>query len=468
LANTRSDARRLKLIQHPGLAVALAAAALLLLFSHPLVHGDGLAHFIYLDSIAGDGDLDLSNQAPPARFGDANTYHLFFHPVTGQVVTSFPFGSAYLLAPFYWLGRAAGPLAPAFQANGDYFHMRQGLPLNYSLAAVLGTQVYTVCAVWLAFQTARRFSSAGDAGLAALTCLAGTPLLFYATVEALSTHAIGAFVLALALWLATRPAEGEPIGPRRGGALGLLLGLAVLVRWQLLLYAAPAGLLLLWRALTTRDRRSIGAALAFALGLGVYAALCAAYFWSTFGSPLLIPTESQSGQAFLTVPLRHLPDVLLDSGHGWFTTSPAALLGLAGLLLLLRAPQRRLRLAALAALAGIALELALNASLRDWYGGWGFGQRRMSESYPALVLGAAWALGRARGRRLWRSAVLLCGGFGLVLMVAWLYYTHTSQHPEGASIAEVLTWLASGPHGPPLFDVLRDRYGPWAWAKPEL
>lgn len=459
-----SGARRRALVRAPGLAVALAAAALLLLLSHPLVHGDGLAHLIYLDSLAGDGDLDLGNQAAPARFGDANSYHMFFHPVTGQVVTSFPFGSAVLLAPFYWAGRAAGPLAPAFQTNTDYFHMRQGLPLNYSLAALLGTQIYTVAAVWLAFQTARRFVAAWAAGLAALALLAGTPLLFYATVEGLSSHATGAFVLALALWVAARP-QGPP-GPRRAAALGLLLGLATLVRWQLLLYAVPCGLLLLWRAARLREPRALAAALAFGLGLGLYAGLCAAYFWLTFGSPLLIPTEAQSGLSFTTQPLRYLPDVLLDRAHGWLTTSPVVLLGLAGLGLGLRRPG--LRALALAALAGMALELVLNASLRDWFGGWSFGQRRMSEAYAPLVLGCAWLLGRGRPRRLCCAAALLGGLFGLALLVAWLYYTHTSPHPEGAGVAEVLAWLASGPHGPALFEVFRDRYGPWAWARPEL
>ena len=124
------------------------------------------------------------------------------------------------------------------------------------------------------------------------------------------------------------------------------------------------------------------------------------------------------------------------------------------------------RALALAGLAGVALQLALNASLDDWYGGWAFGQRRMTEAYPLLVVGLAWLLARDR-RRLVAGAALLCALYGALLLVAQLYYTHTAGHPEGGGIAEVSRWLVSGPHGPTLAEIFRDRYGPWAWARPE-
>jgi len=38
-------------------------AVALIVCSCPLARGDGLAYFMWLDSIAGDGDMDLSNQA---------------------------------------------------------------------------------------------------------------------------------------------------------------------------------------------------------------------------------------------------------------------------------------------------------------------------------------------------------------------------------------------------------------------
>jgi hypothetical protein len=42
----------------------------LVALDRPLIRGDGLAYYMWLDSIAGDGDMDLSNQAD--RFAHVN------------------------------------------------------------------------------------------------------------------------------------------------------------------------------------------------------------------------------------------------------------------------------------------------------------------------------------------------------------------------------------------------------------
>jgi hypothetical protein len=75
---------------------------------------------------------------------------------------------------------------------------------------------------------------------------------------------------------------------------------------------------------------------------------------------------------------------------------------------------------ALAGLAGIALQLALNASLDDWYAGWAFGQRRMAEAYTLLVVGSAWLIGRGRWKPLRIGAMLFCALYGVVLLTAHL------------------------------------------------
>jgi hypothetical protein len=472
----------------PAIVTLLVAALLLLVFSHPLIHGDGVSYLVYLDSIGRDGDLDLTNQVE--LFAPAIAYPYATSQYTGTPVTPFPFGSAYLLAPFYWLGRAGEPAIPALHGNAEHFVAIQGLPLAYSLAATLGSLAYALAAVGLACATARRLAPGWAAGLSAVACLAGTPLLYYAAIEPLDAHVYGAFALSLAIWLAghdflnrqgAQDANPPKVSWRPGGwpnalAIGLALGLAVLVRWQLLLYALPIGAALVWQAGQVRADtgrhigrplgRAVGVSLAFAAGLGIYCGVCMLYFWRFFGAPLIVPNDAITGKSFVGAPLRYLPQVLFARHNGWLSWSPIAALGLAGLLGIAAASRGWRRALALAGLAGIALELALNASTDDWYGGWSFGQRRMAEAYPLLVLGAAWLLGRWRG---WAAgAVLLCALFGLFLLVAHLYYTHTSGHPEGAGIAEVARWLLTGPHGPTPIEVFRDRYGPWAWARPEL
>ena len=308
----------------PGVIAVLAAALLLLLVSHPLVHGDGISYFIYLDSIAGDHDLDLTNQT--VRFRLAIIYPLSRSPVSGMPVTAFPFGSAYLLAPFYWLGGALEPAVPQLRMHAAYFAARQGRSLAFSVTAALGALLYTLAAVWLAYRAARSVAPDWAAALAAVACLAGTPLLYYATVESLDAHAYGAFLVALALWLATRGVgSATPLFQRtpasfnagRTLAVGLVLGMATLVRWQLLLYALPTGAALLWRGASAPPRlRALAPVAAFAIGVGLFAGLCAVYFWRFFGAPFVIPNEAVSGQAFVGTPLRVLPQVLLDRTNG--------------------------------------------------------------------------------------------------------------------------------------------------------
>jgi hypothetical protein len=451
-----------------------AAALLLLLCSHPLVQGDGLAYFMYLDSVAGDGDLDLSNQAE--RFAAVNRYHLFPSPVTGAPVTSFPFGSAVLLAPFYWLARALLPVAPALNAHPEHFQALQALPLAYSLSATLGALLYALAAVWLAYRAACRVAPAWTAALAAVACLAGTPLLYYTAMEPLDTHVYGAFTLALALWLGTREWKDRAGGgntrrypPQQALLVGLALGLAVVVRWQLLLYALPAGALLVWRALSAAPRRqALRSAGAFLLGLSPGLLVCGWYFWQFFGSPFVIPNEAQQGQAFMDLPLRYLRRVLVDPHKGWLTWSPVAGAGLAGLVGLGWTSRDRWRAVAAIGLAGIALELALNSSLHDWFAGWAFGQRRMTEAYGVLVVGMAWLLGRGRPRWLMIVVVLLAAAFGLLLLAAHIYYTHTGGEPAGGPINVILPWLFADAPRPTLWEVWRERYGPWAWSRPQL
>jgi len=247
--------------------------------------------------------------------------------------------------------------------------------------------------------------------------------------------------------------------------------MATLVRWQLMLYATPVGFALAAWSVTRRfEHQVVGVTIAFTLGVALFVGLCAWYFWRYFGSPFFIPTEAQSGQPFIGAFLHFLPQVLFDSQRGWPTWSPIAALGLIGLLALARSSQHAWRIVGVVCLAGIGLELALNASLHDWAGGWAFGQRRMTEAYAPLVLGTAWLL-HTRGwlRRIIRGTAVLATLFSAILFVGHLYYTHTNaEHPEGGNVAEVVSWLVSQPHGPPLWAVFRDRYGPWAWAKPEL
>jgi 4-amino-4-deoxy-L-arabinose transferase-like glycosyltransferase len=89
----------------------------------------------------------------------------------------------------------------------------------------------------ICYRFLRRWVSAGSAGWAVALGVFASPLLLYAFHEGAYSHALGFFLgsAVVAVWWkryqATTKADGTPpVFP--SGALGLVCGLAILVRWQ--------------------------------------------------------------------------------------------------------------------------------------------------------------------------------------------------------------------------------------------
>ena len=90
--------------------------------------------------------------------------------------------------------------------------------------------------------------------------------------------------------------------------------------------------------------------------------------------------------SFFTWTDPHWLDVLFSTRNGLFTWTPAALLGVVGLLLLLRrAPGW-----AVVALAAVVMQVAVNGLLLDWWAGAAFGARRFVGGAVFLALGYGW------------------------------------------------------------------------------
>ena len=451
-------------------AVALAIIVLLVLGScilldRPLVRGDGLAYFMWLDSLARDGDLDLANQA--AKFAHVNTYHVFVYWRTGHHASVFPFGSAMLLVPFYWLAMLLDRL-PILHINDAYFLQHQGATFVYSLFPMLGANLYAVASVVLTYLSARKLASVRISMLAAMALFFGTPLLYYSSVEPLSSHVAGTFAVSVLLYLFVHwwvKRESNPSGREQvlWTAAGLAAGMAAVVRWQLMLVALPLGVLLLWQ-------RRLRLLASFALGCLAIAWLVPYSWWRMFGSPWVIPAAEQNRAAFLVWPV-HVGKVLFSGEKGLFAWAPLTALAVLGWIPLYR-KDRTLGLT----LTGIFLLQALiNGSVYDWWAGWGFGMRRMVELYPVFALGLAALLAtrltREKMHRAYQIGVhLLTAGstaFALILLLSHLNFINTVvDRPQGDTAVRELRYQIrqSTPHITWL--VIKDHYGPWAWHKP--
>jgi hypothetical protein len=463
MTNAQGTARRTTVIAMVTIVLLVLGGCALL--DRPLVRGDGLAYFMWLDSLARDADLDLANQA--AKFAHLNTYQVFVYDKTGRAASVFAFGNALMLVPFYWLGMLADKL-PACHINDAYFVQQQGATFAYSFFPMLGTNLYALGAVLLAFFAARRISSTLVSLLAALALFFGTPMWYYSTVEPLNAHVCGAFALCLLLYLFVRWCLApDPVAPKHEQwlwlAMGLAAGLATLVRWQLALCLLPLALVLLWQ----KQPRLL---VPLALGFVAVAWLVPYSWWRMFGSPWVIPAAEQNRAAFLVWPT-HLWQVLFSGKKGLFVWAPATVLAVLGWITL--AGKQRMLSATLAAM--FVLQVLMNASVYDWWAGWGFGMRRMIELYPAFVMGLASLLSAAfvpgalrRACQLMISLLTAVSvGFAVLLLFSHLNFVNTVlDQPEGdTALREIqyqlrqssflITWL-----------VMKDHYGPWAWPKP--
>lgn len=436
-----------------------------ILLDRPLVRGDGLAYFMWLDSLARDGDLNLANQA--AKFAHVNTYHVFVHEKTGRYASVFPFGSALLLLPFYWLGMLADKF-PFFHINDSYFIQQQGTTFAYSFFAMLGTNFYALAAVLLAYFTARRIAPSRIAMLSALALFFGTPLWYYSTIEPLNSHVCGTLAVSLLLFLFTVwcTLRREPTQRKEQLlwlAMGLAAGMATLVRWQLALFALPVGI-------ASLKQKRTHLVLAFALSFATLSWLVPYSWWKMFGSPWVIPAAEQNRAAFLIWPV-YLKQILFSGEKGLFIWAPLTALSVLGWIAL----YGKNRILSLTLAAMFALQALINASVYDWWAGWSFGMRRMIELYPAFDLGLAslLSLSFSRGRLQHvcqigvHLLVAMSVAFTILLLFSHLNFINTVlDRPQGdTALREIqyqlrqsnfhITWL-----------VMKDHYGPWAWQRP--
>ena len=431
-----------------ALAIALVA---MLAMDRPLARGDGLAYFMWLDSIAGDGDMDLSNQAQ--IFASVNAYQAYWNHETGHWATGFAYGVAILLAPFYWLARWVEGLG-GLAVNPDHFIALQGRPLAYSLLGMLGVNLYGLGSVALAYACARFYARPLPAAASALLLFLGTPMLYYASIEPFYVHVPAAFLTALTLFLLLYWKERRD-SPFLVLAAGLVGGLATLVRWQMALLVWGLALSLPFH----RRWREVGL-----FGLGFWAvAWHVLYTWNwMFGRPLLL-SAAESG--FLGLPV-HLPQVLFSDTRGLFMWSPVTLMGGIGWVMLAR--WRRWVTVGLA--VAFLLEACINGGVADWWAGWSFGARRMTELYATFALGLAILLDKSKRRPvrtiLWAAAVA-CVLFSLLLFLSHLNFINTVlDRPQGDRATVEIRYQLTQSNFGITWQVIREHYGPWAWSRP--
>lgn len=477
-------------VSREGALLLLVAGAVLLALvagnpQSSAVHGDGYYTYLWARSIVYDRDVDFANDYTTCTdpWGMASMPH-------GLAMNQWSPGAAVFFAPILLFDLATHH--PALD-NAD------PLVANACIGAlaeraVHGSVVAGLLVLLLSFLAARRFSSDGVAGAAAMAALLGGPVIYYATVLLSYGHAASAALGGLAVWAWIReraPREGRDTteAPRVSGpawiGMGAALGLAMLARPQ----NAVLVILPLWHWIeiaiaTLRERRStkadatwmdgdawkrlaphIGWGFAFTAALLATFGLQLYQWWSSTGELFLVP----QGDYYLRPESPRVMNLLFSSANGLFTYCPLAYVAVGGLIAL--ALRRRTRGIGVPLLLVLVITTWLNACVADWWGAVGFAARRYDAMTVPFAIGIATAISelvaltRTRPRlapAVWVGTVIVLGAGATsasAMVVAmgyrsdiaqgspelWARDTQGAQRGVWDAVGNPLAWPASIP-----------------------
>jgi hypothetical protein len=408
------------------------------------IESDGKYFYQYLVSAVTDGDLDFSNQYRLEKYSWMMTEidHYGFKEqvsaVTGRPANIFWPGPALVWLPFFAVTWALGTL---LNAAGIAVDMNPfGLWFQYGV--MLAGPVCAVLALALLGRLLDRLrlASVPASRLSLALLLFASPLYYYAVFEPSMSHVYDLLAFVAFLFAVLRWAER---GRRRDLAvLSLAGGIFILMRAQ---NVATVGLFSLALFFLPAEpgpdaapkrfrlvRRLAASALPLLLGV----------------LPILALNRYLYGGAFVVRgvgssldPLHpKILEVLFSARNGLFSHHPLLLVGLAGFAWLLARPPAGLPRWFLGTLLGAFLvQVWVNASTQDWWGGHSFGQRRLLSSLPLFALGLSFLLENVRRRAGGRFTKPVLAA-AVATMVLGFYLT----------LIHVFAWSYDEPH-----DVLR-------------
>jgi hypothetical protein len=358
-----------------------------------LARGDGHLMYLMARSTALDFDWVFDNDL--ARFGD-----VWNEPrsATGRKSIVHPIGPALVWTPLIWVAQGAAVVANVFGA-GIQLH---GYTLWHQRLVFLTSAVFGCAAVILGLLLARRlFAGRWSATYAAAAVLLGTSLTYYTTYMPSYSHAMDAVAVGgfLYYWATTKGRYDL----RRWATMGVLLGVAMLVRVQELAMGVVVALEVLVECYGALRRveepawpgvRRWLAGGAITLGVALVTFTPQLVEWHlVFGKITGLP----QGPRFTRFEAPMIGELLFSPRNGWFSTTPMAYAGVIGLCTL----PRRARLIAAGFLIAIAVQVYLNSTVVDWWAGASFGQRRLCSVTLPLVVGLSslvWRCGQLAAR----------------------------------------------------------------------
>lgn len=373
-----------------------------------VIRSDGLGYYAWLRSLLIDGDWAFDNE-----FDGHNPLRDYVPPsarrtAAGKRPNQWSVGPACVWA----LVVVPGHFICQASTGADSFWPADGYSLPYQFMVGGTTLLAALAGLGLLYRIGRRHADPEAAAWAAAFLTLGTTIVYYSAIEVSMAHGLGTVAVAWLVWYWQKTYGSDHW--RRWLAVGALVGVAALMRWQLVTFALlPAGE---WALLVWRRRQDVKTQLI----LGMSATLGA---WLAF-LPQMIAWRIVYGQ-WLARPLataHHwdcpaLCQLLFAQDRGLFYWTPLTLAAFGGTAWFLvqawwtkRETESATEMTALL-VGAFALQVYILASL------WGaevslavaFGFRQLTEALVALTPGLALLLGR------WRRGACVAG----CLLVLW-------------------------------------------------
>ena len=390
-----------------------------------IVIGDATHHYVQLRSAVFDRDLHFRNEYVRLyglRGDEPGVEWVYESTATGHVRNLMPVGPALLWAPAYllvsalvWIGGLVGLTYP-LDGYGRLFQAAAGI--SGILAATVGS--------WLTYRGALRLCDPRAAIWATLTVWLSSSAVYYSVISPTYSHAASMFAVS-AFWTAWVVSLDRRDWKKYAG-LGLLAGIAGLMRWQDLVLLLVPTLEVAWWLRADRAKAAVLRLASTAIGTFV-GFLPQMIVWKIlYGAPLTIP----QGPSFMRWSEPALLPLLFSDNHGLVSWTPIAALSLTGLLWL----YRRSALVGVAALLFFAVSWYVNAAVADWWAGEAFGARRFVSCFPVFVFGLAAILDRATAKT--TVGATICCLFTLHTLLLLLQYQafmrglrHVVPYPSG-------------------------------------
>ena len=360
----------------PFIILNLLIIVFLVWFIRPnwTVGGDGFGYYSYFRSAWFDHNLDFKNEY--LEFDRVwNTHAAERLTLTGKVANLYSVGPSILWSPFLL---AAHYLPISRYGNQSNPYNLPGFGWPYDQTIFIASAFFLLLGLIFTYLSLRQYFSDKIAFLSATAVWLLSPLYFYLIYEPSMSHVLSFFAVAGMIFFYLR----EDLNLRRKYFLvGLFLGLALLIRWQNLVFIIIPILALIFNKKRFLKERVYSLIICLLTAAIVFVPQLLAWKY-LYGSWLALP----QGAGFFNLWPKNILEFFFSGNHGLFFWQPLLLLALLVFIISFWKRDAKNWLLFLMALLAV---IYVNSSITDWMGGRSFGARRMDGVLIFFAIGLA-------------------------------------------------------------------------------